>query len=42
MVDDSSDDVTVVDEETGEAEIFKYTGGSKTAFYCRFYWNNKR
>ncbi len=32
MVDDSSDDVTLVDEESGAEEVFKYTGGSKTGF----------
>ena len=32
MTDDGSDDVAVLDEETGEEEIFKYSGGSKTGF----------
>ncbi len=32
MVDDSSDDLTVVDEETGAEKLFEYTGGSKTGF----------
>ncbi len=32
MLDDGSDDVTLVDEETGAEKIFEYTGGSKTGF----------
>ena len=32
MTDDGSDDVSVIDEVTGEEELFNYTGGSKTGF----------
>ena len=32
MTDDGSDDVTVIDEETGAEKLFSYSGGSKTGF----------
>ena len=32
MTDDGSDDVVVIDENTGEEKKFEYSGGSKTAF----------